>query len=137
MHHGMPHQNMQGRLRACMSRASFRKLAPCTVRSYSPRSRSKRTYATASATKEKEVQESSNGARRFAPNAELMSWAEISERAGSDVLQGYQILDHSAATGQPKTASTRVLPTDEATTTDKPVLFYRDTNAWCPFCERV
>jgi len=95
---------------------------------------------TASATKEdvQDVQESSNAGRKIDPNAgDLMSWEEIGKRAGTDVLQGYQMLDHSGHTGQPRTAPTRVLPTEESTTTDRPVLLYRDTNGWCPFCERV
>lgn len=94
----------------------------------------------ATATKEdvQEVQESSNGGRKMdAHSAGLMSWEEIGERAGSDVLQGYQVLNNSSGRGQPRTAPTQVLPTEESTTTDKPVLLYRDTNAWCPFCERV
>lgn len=94
----------------------------------------------ATATKEdvQEVQESSNGGRKMdAHSAGLLSWEEIGERAGLDVLQGYQVLDNSSRKGQPRTAPTQVLPTEESTTTDKPVLLYRDTNAWCPFCERV
>lgn len=94
----------------------------------------------ATATKEdvKEVQESSSGGRKMdAHSAGLLSWEEIGERAGSDVLYGYQVLDNSSRKGQPRTAPTKVLPTEESTTTDKPVLLYRDTNAWCPFCERV
>ena len=95
-------------------------------------------YATATKEDVQQVQESSNdGAKMDAKAAGLLSWEEIGQRAGADVLQGYQILDISSKAGQPRTAPTRVLPTEESTTTDKPVLLYRDTNAWCPFCERV
>lgn len=94
--------------------------------------------ASATAEDVQKVQESSNdGKKMHLRTAELLSWDEIGERAGSDVLQGYQVLDNSGRDGQPRTAPTRVLPTEESTTTDKPVLLYRDTNAWCPFCERV
>lgn len=67
----------------------------------------------------------------------LLTWQQIGEEAGPDTLAGYQLLDHSPQEGQPRTAPTTVLATEESTTTDKPVLLYRDTNAWCPFCERV
>ena len=95
-------------------------------------------YATTTKEDVQEVQESSNDGRKLDTNgAGLLSWEEIGQRAGADVLQGYQMLDKSSSAGQPRTAPTRVLPTEESTTTDKPVLLYRDTNAWCPFCERV
>lgn len=95
-------------------------------------------YATATKEDVQEVQESSNDGRKMDESTPgLLSWEEIGQRAGADVLHGYQILDLSSSAGQPRTAPTRVLPTKESTTTDKPVLLYRDTNAWCPFCERV
>lgn len=95
-------------------------------------------HATATKENVQEVQESSNDGRKLDANtAGLLSWEEIGQRAGADVLQGYQVLDNSSSAGQPRTAPTRVLPSEESTTTDKPVLLYRDTNAWCPFCERV
>lgn len=37
----------------------------------------------------------------------------------------------------PSTAPTPTLSTHETVSTDKPVLLYRDTTGWCPFCERV
>ncbi|KAL3147580.1 glutathione s-transferase [Trebouxia sp. C0009 RCD-2024] len=126
-------------LRACKGCIAFR-----PVIRPSPRSRcaqvggSRFVQASATAEDVQKVQESSNdGKKMHLRTAELLSWDEIGERAGSDVLQGYQVLDNSGRDGQPRTAPTRVLPTEESTTTDKPVLLYRDTNAWCPFCERV
>ena len=84
------------------------------------------------------VQEASDGKTDIDRNGgQLWTWQQIDEEAGPDTLQGYQLLDHSANEGQPRTAPTTVLASDESTTTDKPVLLYRDTNAWCPFCERV
>ena len=139
-----PHQQLRPHLRACRGCVAFRQQHARTVRPQG-RARLHKSFATASATKNdveeedvREVQESSNAGRKVDPNAgELLSWEEIGERAGSDVLQGYQMLDHSGHTGQPRTAPTRVLPSEESTATDRPVLLYRDTNAWCPFCERV
>jgi glutathione S-transferase len=37
----------------------------------------------------------------------------------------------------PSTSPDVSLPTDESASSSKRVLLYRDTNAWCPFCERV
>ena len=134
----LAHQGSHAHLRPCRGCTAFRQ----TLARPKPRyqtARQSRVIA-ASATKEdvQEVQESSNAGRQMDPNAaDLLGWDEIGERAGSDVLQGYQLLDHSSTFGQPRTAPTRVLPTEESTTTDRPVLLYRDTNAWCPFCERV
>lgn len=136
----VPHRQSRLVLNACNGCLAFRRASARTARPHCARARVHRACVTASATKEdvQEVQESSNAGRKIDPNAgDLMSWEEIGERAGTDVLQGYQMLDHSGHTGQPRTAPTRVLPTDEATTTDRPVLLYRDTNGWCPFCERV
>ena len=129
-------------LRACHRCIAFRRVTRPLVRSRRAQLSLARLTGTvhASATKEdvQEVQESSNEGRKMLPQtAELLSWDEIGERAGSEVLQGYQMLGNSGLDGQPRTAPTRVLPTEESSTTDKPVLMYRDTNAWCPFCERV
>lgn len=128
-------------LRVCKGCIAFRpvirpslrlRCAPLQVRG------SRFVQASATAEDVQKVQESSNDGKKMHTHAaELLSWDEIGERAGSDVLQGYQVLDNSGRAGQPRTAPTRVLPTEESTTTDKPVLLYRDTNAWCPFCERV
>ena len=38
---------------------------------------------------------------------------------------------------QPGTAPHPTLPTQLAVSSTKPVVLYRDTNAWCPFCERI
>ena len=59
----------------------------------------------------------------------------MGQQAGEDVLQGYQLLPERA--GGPRAAPSRVLPTDKDARTDKAVLLYRDTDGWCPFCERV
>ena len=84
------------------------------------------------------MQEASDGQTDVDRNGgELLSWQQIDQEAGSDTLKGYQLLDNSPLDGHPRTAPTTVLASDKSTTTDKPVLFYRDTNAWCPFCERV
>lgn len=136
----LPHRQSRPVLKACNGCIAFRQASARTARLHCARARVHQACVTASATKEdvQEVQESSNAGRKLDPNGgDLMSWEEIGERAGTDVLQGYQMLDHSGHTGQPRTAPTRVLPTDESTTTDRPVLLYRDTNGWCPFCERV
>ena len=62
------------------------------------------------------------------------SWREIEQAAGSDVLKGFVLRPGQA----PGTAPHSVLPTERIThSPDKPVVLYRDTNAWCPFCERV
>lgn len=37
----------------------------------------------------------------------------------------------------PGSAPHPALPTQRHVETDKAVVLYRDTNAWCPFCERV
>lgn len=39
----------------------------------------------------------------------------------------------------PAAAPTSTLPTrkDSITVSDKPIVLFRDTNSWCPFCERV
>lgn len=84
------------------------------------------------------VQEASQSdTERGRNGGSLLTWQQIDEEAGPSILEGYQLLDHSPHDGQPRTAPTTVLASDESTTTDKPVLLYRDTNAWCPFCERV
>ncbi|KAK9829557.1 hypothetical protein WJX72_006479 [[Myrmecia] bisecta] len=61
-----------------------------------------------------------------------LSWEDIVQATESAPLDGYTLTQVS-----PATAPSPVLPTSEHSTTDKPVLLYRDTNAWCPFCERV
>ena len=136
----IPVRQVQPRLSACSGCTAFRQATIGGTRRHRARSRSRRHRATAAATEEavQEVQESSNSGRKVDDNVgDLMSWEEIGQRAGQDALQGYQMLDHSGHSGQPRTAPTRVLPAEESTTTDRPVLLYRDTNAWCPFCERV
>lgn len=139
MQSGLLHHQPQTWSRALTHRFALRqgRRKSCTCRR--PLAASQQVVL-ASATKEKvqEVQESSNQGRKVAADgAELLSWDDIGELAGTDVLKGYQLLDQSANVGQPRTAPTRVLPAEESTTTDRPVLLYRDTNAWCPFCERV
>lgn len=136
----VPLRQLQPRLSACSGCIAFRQTAIGRTRPHCARARSHRRRVTAAATEEavQEVQESSNDGRKVDDNVgDLMTWEEIGQRAGQDALQGYQMLDHSGHSGQPRTAPTRVLPAEESTTTDRPVLLYRDTNAWCPFCERV
>ena len=67
--------------------------------------------------------------------SQLLTWEQVGQQAGEDVLQGYQLLPEGA--GGPRAAPSRVLPTDKDARTDKAVLLYRDTDGWCPFCERV
>ena len=63
-----------------------------------------------------------------------LRWAEIEERAGRAFLDnGY----HVRPGQQPGTAPHPTLPTLEDAVGEAPVLLYRDTNSWCPFCERV
>jgi hypothetical protein len=62
------------------------------------------------------------------------AWRDIQQQSGSDVLQDYVIRRGQA----PGTAPHPVVPTQRMTAPhSKPVLLWRDTNAWCPFCERV
>eukprot|EP00884_Botryococcus_braunii_P008653 jgi/Botrbrau1/1778/Bobra.0217s0033.1 len=62
----------------------------------------------------------------------VLTWDELLKRNQTN-LDGYTLLGKN----QPSTAATPTLKTAETSTTSKPVLLYRDTNAWCPFCERV
>ena len=68
--------------------------------------------------------------------SQLLTWEQVGQQAGEDVLQGYQLLPGGSA-GGPRAAPSRVLPTEKDAQTDKAVLLYRDTDGWCPFCERV
>ena len=62
------------------------------------------------------------------------AWHDIQQQSGSDVLRDYVIRRGQA----PGTAPHAVVPTQRMTAPhSKPVLLWRDTNAWCPFCERV
>lgn len=66
--------------------------------------------------------------------AEPPTWQSIEHSAGSDVLEGFVVRPGQA----PGTAPHPVVPTQRMTKApSKPVLLWRDTNAWCPFCERV
>lgn len=63
-----------------------------------------------------------------------LAWREIQQQSGTDVLRDYVIRRGQA----PGTAPHPVVPTHCMTAPHwKPVLLWRDTNAWCPFCERV
>lgn len=64
---------------------------------------------------------------------QVPTWESIVEQAGSDVLEGYQLRPGKSPGSSPHPA----LPTERHVTTESPVVLYRDTNAWCPFCERV
>lgn len=126
----------------CLVCAVRQARCPNLQKAHKHRATQHRQYILASATTEKDVQkvqEASDGQTDADRNngGELLSWQQIGQEAGSDTLNGYQLLDNSPLDGHPRTAPTTVLASHESTTTDKPVLFYRDTNAWCPFCERV
>lgn len=63
-----------------------------------------------------------------------LAWRDIQHQAGDDVLRDYVIRRGQA----PGTSPHPVVPSQRMTAPQsKPVLLWRDTNAWCPFCERV
>lgn len=66
------------------------------------------------------------------PAPSVLTWEELSTH-GVKELPGYTMLGKN----EPSTAPTPTLKTAESSTTSKPVLLYRDTNGWCPFCQRV
>ncbi|CAK0782457.1 hypothetical protein CVIRNUC_005697 [Coccomyxa viridis] len=70
---------------------------------------------------------------RAAATKDVPTWQQLSARAGASALEGFSVLKNNV----PRTAPTPTLPTEPDASTDKPVLLYRDTNAWCPYCERV
>lgn len=79
------------------------------------------------------------GRQRLAPKASsstatgVDTWEAIRSVAGQDVLRG----GFAVRPGdEPGTVSVPTLPTSLDSRTTKPVLFYRDTHGWCPFCER-
>lgn len=63
----------------------------------------------------------------------LLEWTALADLAGLDILNGFTLRPN----GVPSTAPTPTLPTSPDVVSTAPVLLYRDTNAWCPFCERV
>eukprot|EP00892_Ulva_mutabilis_P008032 jgi/Ulvmu1/5600/UM023_0137.1 len=65
--------------------------------------------------------------------AEPSVWDDISKIAGKDVIETYAV----RRTEVPASVPTLTIPTEEHPKSDKRVLLYRDTNGWCPFCQRV
>ena len=67
--------------------------------------------------------------------ASTASWATLDELTAPVDIDGYNVRVQQV----PSSAPDPSLPTDvdSSCTEDKRVLLYRDTNAWCPFCERV
>ena len=67
--------------------------------------------------------------------ASTASWATLDELTAPVDIDGYNLRVQQV----PSSAPDPSLPTDvdSSCTEDKRVLLYRDTNAWCPFCERV
>ncbi|CAL8470974.1 g10516 [Coccomyxa elongata] len=63
----------------------------------------------------------------------VLEQPQLSATAGASALEGYVVRRNEV----PRSAPTPTLPTEADAETDKPVLLYRDTNAWCPYCERV
>lgn len=70
-----------------------------------------------------------------ADTKDVPTWTDIEHGAGADVLEGFVVRPGQA----PGTAPHPVIPTQRVTESpnNKPVILYRDTNSWCPSCERV
>lgn len=60
-------------------------------------------------------------------------WAELETKLASSA-SGYVLRDGMVPSSAPQATVPLIRHSDVA---DDSVLFYRDTNAWCPFCERV
>jgi len=61
-----------------------------------------------------------------------VSWETLQTRT-ADRVAGYELRPNAV----PSSSAGPSLPTEPSLSTSKRVLLYRDTNAWCPFCERV
>ncbi len=64
---------------------------------------------------------------------QVPTWSLIEQQAGMEVLEGYVLRPGQSPASSPHTA----LPTERHVETASPVVLYRDTNSWCPSCERV
>lgn len=64
---------------------------------------------------------------------QVPTWSLIEQQAGTEVLEGYVLRPGQSPASSPHTA----LPTERHVETASPLVLYRDTNAWCPSCERV
>ena len=75
---------------------------------------------------------------RAAQAANLLSWEEVVKHSSAAPLTGFVKLPGS----RPSTAPSRVLQTSPDSLwsagidDNHPVLLIRDTEAWCPYCER-
>lgn len=58
---------------------------------------------------------------------------DISSRVVQDVISGFEV----RSAGAPRTVPSATIPTEEVPNSSKRVVLYRDTNGWCPFCQRV
>ena len=57
----------------------------------------------------------------------------IVDVAGPEALVGFYLRPNA----KPATSPTKPLTPAVTPQTDKPVVLYRDVNAWCPFCQKV
>ncbi|CAG9464465.1 unnamed protein product [Pedinophyceae sp. YPF-701] len=62
-----------------------------------------------------------------------ISWDEVGEKAGLEVLDGFNV----SKTYMPRSSPVPFLPPVRNVKSSKDVVIYRDSNSACPFCERV
>lgn len=67
-----------------------------------------------------------------AAGVDSITWEDIQARSASHAAN-YELRTNAV----PSSSAGPSLPTSASASTSKRVLLYRDTNAWCPFCERV
>ena len=72
------------------------------------------------------------GARRCATPSASTAWASLEERAS--LVHGFALRQGLVPSTAPHETVSPTLHTDVPT---ERLVLYRDTNAWCPFCERV
>jgi hypothetical protein len=70
---------------------------------------------------------------RYQVDLGIVCRTNIEIQAGADVVDGYQLIPG----GAPSSAATPTLPAEKDVSSNKDVVFYRDTNGWCPFCQKV
>lgn len=69
----------------------------------------------------------------------IVTWDDVKNQSGKAALNGYTLLPEGS---KPSTAPDRVLESSPNSLWGRdvddnhPVLLVRDTNAWCPYCER-